>query len=158
MGQLVDELVGHIWAPLALMSGVDSGLKVGSRVTSSNRTGYILGSSTSTKCQSVKVAWEDDNSVSFVTASSLTDISPKVHFRLGKKMLQSKIVSFLYRLATEMSQLQSAVNWVKLLKTEPTESSRSGAQASADLLLDGLFSSTRDRRSSRYVQLLVNSK
>ena len=65
MGQSVDELVGHVWASLAVMSGVDSGLKVGSRVShaSSVRSGYILGSTTSTKCQSVKVAWEDDNSV-----------------------------------------------------------------------------------------------
>ena len=88
--------------------------------------GYILGSTTSAKCQHVKVAWEDDNSVSVVAAAAITDISPKTTFKLGRKMLQAKIVSFLFRLATEMSSLQSAVNWVKLLKSEPIETNRPG--------------------------------
>ncbi len=147
MGQSVDELVSHVWPALVVMSGIDSGLKVGSRVSVSTRSGYILGSISSNKCQSVKVAWEDDNSISIIMTASLNDISPKSNLKLSKKMLQPKIVSLLYRLATEMSLLQSSVNWLKLLKTEPSETNHPPAQSSE--LLDNLFS-TKDRRSSRY--------
>jgi hypothetical protein len=52
---LVDDLVANVWAPLVLLSDVDSGLRIGSRVSASNRSGYILGSTALNKCQSVKV-------------------------------------------------------------------------------------------------------
>ena len=85
--------------------------------------------------------------MSVVPTSSLTDITVKCSLKSSKKMLQPKFVSFLYRLANEMSSLQTSINWLKLLKSEPVEPNRLAPQA-ADLLLDGLFT-TRDRRSSR---------
>ena len=153
-GHSVDELVSHIWPPLALMSGIDSGLKIGSRVSVSSRVGTIIGSTTSTKSQSVKVAWEDDNSVTSVMTVTLVNITPKTSFKLSRKFLQPKLVSILFRVATEMSVLPAKVDWMNMLKNELSESSRASSQASD--FIDSLFTS-RDRRSSRYEKIGFSS-